>query len=57
MDCFVFFGYEDVSDSEGSKRRTCLKWSVTHEDLERRELRLLQKISENRDTMQKHSGL
>lgn len=37
--------------------RTCLRRSVTHKDLKRRLLRLLQRISEDRKTMQKHSGL
>lgn len=53
----LFFGYEEVLDGEGSERRTSLRRSVTHEDLKRRILRLLQKISEDRKTMQKHSGL
>lgn len=54
---FFFFGYEEVLNGEGSERRTCLRRSVTREDLKRRKLRLLQKISEDRETMQKHSGL
>lgn len=57
MDCFVFSGYEEVLDGEGSERRTSLRRSVTREDLKRRKLRLLLKISEDRETMQKHSGL
>lgn len=40
-----------------AERRTCLRRSVKHKDLERRKLRLLQKISEDRETTQKHSGL
>lgn len=47
------FGYEEVVDGEGSKPRTSLRRSVTREDLKRRKLRLLQKISEDRETMQK----
>ena len=53
MDCFVFSGYEEVLDGEGSERRTSLRRSVTREDLKRRKLRLLLKISEDRETMQK----
>lgn len=47
------FGYEEVVDGEGSKPRTSPRRSVTREDLKRRKLRLLQKISEDRETMQK----
>lgn len=39
MDCFVFFGYEEVLDGEGSERRTSLRRSVTREDLKRRKIK------------------
>lgn len=57
MDCFVFFGCDEVLDVEGSERRRCLRSPVTREDLKIRKLRLLQEISEDRETMRKHSGL
>lgn len=45
---------------ERRRKRTqdvSLRRPITREDLKRRELRLLQKISEDRETTQKHSGL
>lgn len=39
MDCFVFSGYEEVLDGEGSERRTSLRRSVTREDLKRRKIK------------------
>lgn len=51
----LFRIYGEVLDDEGS--RTCVRRSVKREDLKRRTLRLLQRISEDSETTQKHSGL